>query len=160
MWNNEGAVGRGGLEGEKTDWGVPEGARGALGRARGAGVGDGECGRRDGGARRGGGRCVFHRRAGGGCETDPGRAAGVRGPGGAGGGGRGAPGRRGKGREFAFEPEVHHRLEPGEDAVDLAGDEDAEEGADEAFQQVLGEGESGRVVVGGCGGVLGLFGCE
>lgn len=100
---------------------------------------------------------MLHRRGGGGCKTDSGRAAGAGRPGGAGGGGRGALRRRGKGREFAFEPEVHHRLEPGEDAVDLADDEDAEEGADEAFQQVLRERESRRVVVGGCGGVLGLF---
>jgi hypothetical protein len=57
---------------------------------------------------------------------------------------------------LAGDPGIAHALEPGEDAVDLADDEDAEEGADEAFQQVLREGDSRRVVVGGCGGVLGL----
>ncbi len=87
-----------------------------------------------------------------------GRAA----PGGArfaGGGGGGALGGREEALELAGDPGIAHAHEAGEDAIDLADDEEAEQGAEEAFQQVLREGESGRGVAGGCGGVLGLFGC-
>ncbi len=96
-------------------------------------------------------------------QTDSGCLEGRAAPGAArlaGGGSGGALGGRGEALELAGDPGVAHAFEAGEDAVDLADDEDAEEGADEAFQQVVREGESRRVVAGGCGGVLGLFGCE
>ncbi len=168
------AVGREGMEGEKTEEGR-EGARVGVRRAGGGTwVGNGvRPSGRGSGVRRLEARCRAVRRmagrcreggrgvglAGGALRTDSGHGEGIRGagrtmrfPGGAA-AGRGAFG------ELASGPEVHHLLEPVEHAADLGAEEDLGEGEDEAGDEVLGEGqaESGREVRGGCGGGRGLF---